>query len=265
MSPLYTSVCRLSYLSATHRKIIPVFQPHLWLPGSDCLLAGIKRQFLLFSSKGYLNLAQTIGLQEQSYCIQFGTFLGLFHQGDRIIKAILCLSVLFQAHEFLGFTPETFDQKCAQWLTTPPRAVMLQTVSALSQNNRLENYEVSNWGHRLIIISFTHIRSSLVMRQALRPQTGWMQLNLKTAEVWEGKWVNVRRVWAGGGKSWVRRKPCSGGPGLGLKRGGRGQECMGTDLGMCQKEWETEKDRKQTGCIFLAMPLKRGVSLSELQ
>lgn len=34
----------------------------------------------------------------------------------------------------------------------------------------------------------------------------------------------------------MRRKLRSGGPGHGLKTGGRGQECMGMDLGMCQKE-----------------------------
>jgi len=36
----------------------------------------------------------------------------------------------------------------------------------------------------------------------------------------------------GGRKSRVRRKQCSGGPTLGVKREGRGQECMGMDLGM---------------------------------
>ncbi len=74
------------------------------------------------------------------------------------------------------------------------------------------------------------------------------------------------RVWAGEmeeEKSWVRRKQCSGGPRSGLKGEGRGEECMGMDLGMWQQEWESERDRKQTGYIFLAMPLKRGVSLSE--
>lgn len=44
---------------------------------------------------------------------------------------------------------------------------------------------------------------------------------------------------------------CSRGSRFGVKREGRGQECMGTDLGMWQKEWESERDRKQTGYIFL--------------
>lgn len=52
----------------------------LWLPGYDCLLAGIIAQFLLCSAKVHLNLAQTIRVQEQSYCSQFGTFLGLFNR-----------------------------------------------------------------------------------------------------------------------------------------------------------------------------------------
>lgn len=61
-------------------------------------------------------------VQEQSYCSQFGTFLGPFLQGDSIIKAILCLSRSFAVHKSLTFTPETFDQKCAQWLWTGPSA-----------------------------------------------------------------------------------------------------------------------------------------------
>lgn len=131
---------------------------------------------------------------------------------------------------------------------------MLQTVSALSKNSRLKNDDVGDRGDTLIV-SWTHILLWPLMWQVLWSKTDWikliLQLNFK-----KGLGKKVRESddgvsgRDGGRKRWARRKQCSGGPRLGLKREGRGEECMGMDLGMWQQEWESERDGKQTGHIF---------------
>lgn len=146
-------------------------------------LAGINTQFLLSSAKGYLNLAQTIRVQEQSYCIQFGTFLGLFRQGDRIIKAILCLFRIVPGIWVSQFHPwDIWSEMCTVTLNTPTGCDVTDCQHC-HKTAGWKKYEVSNWGGTLIIISCTRILLSLVMRQVLWPITDWtkliLQLNLK--------------------------------------------------------------------------------------
>lgn len=55
-------------------------------------------------------------------------------------------------------------------------------------------------------------------------------------------------------------------PEVGTKKRGQRGRMYGHGLGnVTARVRKREKDRKQTGYIYLAMPLKRGISLSQLQ
>lgn len=99
---------------------------------------------------------------------------------------------------FLAFTPETLDQKCTQWLLTLPWAVILQTVSALSQNRRPKTDDISIRNDTvIIIISWARIHLWLVMWQVLWPIIDWIKLilrrNRKKKEGWEKEWWECER------------------------------------------------------------------------